>query len=162
MSRFKKIIFLDEDNTALGPLTAAIFRKKLEENGMEEIRVGDLGNVVLFPEPINQKIEELAKSYDIDIEDHKARELEEKDFSDTTLVLAMDNESKTRAYNKFPSAVNVFALKEYIGSTGDLKLPLGGDLEDYRTVTDIVSTMLDTLIDVLKEKDNITSEGEDE
>ena len=144
--KYKRIIFLDEENTRLSPLTAAIFQKKAEENGLGEMKVLSRGTVVLFPEPVNQKIREVATQFDIDLSSYTATAITEKDFSEGTLVLTMDNASKVRTYGKIPIASNVFTLKEFLGSSGDLKLPLGGTVEEYKTVMDIVSGLLDTLI----------------
>lgn len=147
MPNYQRIIFLDEENTRLSPLTAALFKKKMRQAGIEDMRVTSRGRVVLFPEPVNQKIGEVARvEYHIDLSAHTAREIAEMDFSAQTLVLAMDNATKVKTYEQFTSAANVFTLKEFLGSSGDLKLPLGGTVEEYKTVMDIVSGLLDTLV----------------
>ncbi|MBR5930782.1 MAG: hypothetical protein IKZ95_02015 [Lachnospiraceae bacterium] len=146
MLKYKRIIFLDEENTRLSPLTAALFKRKARQAGLEDLSVLSRGTVVLFPEPVNQKIAEVAKQYEIDLSAYSARALREKDFTEETLVLTMDNASKMKAYARFASAGNVYTLKEFLGSSGDLKLPLGGTVEEYKTVMDIVSGLLDSLV----------------
>lgn len=146
MPNYRRIIFLDEENTRLSPLTAALFKKKMRQAGYEGLRVSSRGRVVLFPEPVNQKIGEVARQYYIDLSSYTAREINESDFSAQTLVLTMDNATKVKTYEKYTSAANVFTLKEFLGSSGDLKLPLGGTVEEYKTVMDIVSGLLDNLV----------------
>ncbi len=147
MPNYRRIIFLDEENTRLSPLTAALFKKKLREAGCEGLRVSSRGRVVLFPEPVNQKIGEVARQYFyIDLSSYTAKGITEADFSAQTLVLTMDNATKVKTYEKFTAAANVFTLKEFLGSSGDLKLPLGGTVEEYKTVMDIVSGLLDNLV----------------
>ena len=146
MLKYKRIIFLDEENTRLSPLTAALFKRKVRQAGMDGLTVLSRGTVVLFPEPVNQKILEVAKTYEIDLSAYAARQLKENDFTDQTLVLTMDNASKMKAYARFASAGSVFTLKEFLGSSGDLKRPLGGTVEEYKTVMDIVSGLLDSLV----------------
>ena len=146
MPKYQRIIFLDEENTRLSPLTAALFKRKLRQAGKESLHVSSRGTVVLFPEPVNQKIVEVAKQYHIDLSSYTAREIKETDFSGQTLVLTMDNATKSKTYSRYTSASNVFTLKEFLGSSGDLKLPLGGTVDEYKTVMDIVSGLLDNLV----------------
>lgn len=146
MQNFSKIVFIDEENTRLGPLTAALFKKKARAAGLDKYDILSRGTVVLFPEPVNQKIIEIAKNYDIDLTPYSAIAVAEKDFGNENLVLSLDNASKKKVYDKFPSAVNVYTLKEYLGSSGDIKPPLGGTIEEFQTVMNIVDGLLDSLI----------------
>ena len=149
MNNRNRIIFLDEENTKLSPITAALFRQKLEAAGIIDVEVCSRGNVVLFPEPVNQKVERISESCGLDLSEYSAVQLEEKDLTPETLVLAMDVSSKGMVYEKFTNAANIYTLKEFIGSSGDLKLPLGGTLEDYATIIEIISGLLDLLIEKL-------------
>ena len=146
MARFNRIIFLDEDNTRLSPLASVLFKKKIRAASIDGLNIASRGNIVLFPEPVNQKVVEIAKANDADLSSYAALALTEEDFSEKTLILAMDNGSKTVAYDRFSSAMNVHTLKEYLGSSGDLKLPLGGTLEEYETVVEILKGLLDNLV----------------
>lgn len=146
MAKFNRVIFLDEDNTRLSPLASVLFKKKIRAASVEGLNIASRGNIVLFPEPVNQKVVEIAKENDADLSSYAAIALTEEDFSDKTLILALDNASKTKTYDRFNSAVNVYTLKEYLGSNGDLKLPVGGSLEDYLTVIEILKSLLDKLV----------------
>lgn len=155
MKSYKKIIFLDEDNTKLSPITEVLFRRKLEVAEKESVVVCSRGNVVLFPEPVNQKIARLAKAYGLDLSEYSAIALEKEDLSPDTLVLTMDAASKDMVYEQYTNAVNVYTLKEFLGSSGDLKLPLGGTVDEYATIIEIISGLLDLLISkIWEEKDD--------
>ena len=151
MKKFQKIIFLDEDNTKLSPITEVIFRQKLEAAGIESILVCSRGNVVLFPEPVNQKIVRISNSCGLDLSEYSAIGLEKADLSPDTLVLTMDAASKDMVYEQYANAVNVYTLKEYLGSSGDLKLPLGGTVDEYATIIEIISGLLDLLVAKIQE-----------
>ena len=146
MKNYKKIVFLDEDNTKLSPITEVLFRQKLEEAGKESIVVCSRGNVVLFPEPVNQKIVRLSKAYGLDLSEYSATALEKADLSPDTLILTMDAASRDMVYEQYANAVNVYTLKEFLGSTGDLKLPLGGTVDEYATIIEIIGGLLDLLV----------------
>lgn len=147
MRKFNKVIFLDEDNTRLSPITAVLFKQKMKDAGKEGLISSSRGNVVLFPEPVNQKIARISGTYGLDLSDYYAKELKESDFSSDNLILAMDTSSKTMAYEKFSGATNIYTLKEFLGSAGDLKIPIGGTVDEYATVIEIISGLLDVLVE---------------
>lgn len=152
MKQFRKIIFLDEENTRLSPITEVLFRQKLTNAGKEAPAVCSRGNVVLFPEPVNQKICRISKAYGLDLSGYSAVPFEERDLSPDTLVLAMDSASKQAVYERYANARNVYTLKEFLGSSGDLKLPLGGTVDEYATIIEIISGLLDLLVEKLFEE----------
>lgn len=149
MRTINRIVFLDEENTRLSPITAALFWQKLESIGKEELEVCSRGNVVLFPEPVNQKIARISAAYGLDLSGYSAVQMEEKDLTPDSLILAMDAASKEMVYDTYSNASNIYTLKEYLGSTGDLKLPLGGTVDEYATIIEIISGLLDLLIEKL-------------
>ena len=71
------------------------------------------------------------------------------DLSSDTLVLAMDASGKAMVYERYMNAVNIYTLKEFLGSTGDLKLPIGGTVDEYATIVEIISGLLDLLLEKL-------------
>lgn len=149
MSKFRKIIFLDEGNTILSPLAEGLMRLKLAKRGKSDIQVASRGSVVLFPEPVNPKIVEIAQIHGIHLLNYKAREIKESDFSESTLILTMDEMDKNRLYQKYKSAVNVFSIKSYLEKQGDLFPPIGGSIEEYANVC----RELDLLLESLAEKE---------
>lgn len=151
MIRIENIIFLDEEGTGLSPYADIILRWKLQLRNIHDINVMSRGNVVLFPEPANQKMKELAKIKGLSLEDYQAKALEGNEFADDTLILTMDAASKQKVYDRFPKAVNVYTLREYVGESGDIKLPIGGRLEDYDAVCATVDRVADRLLDKITE-----------
>lgn len=147
MSKFKKIIFLDEENTMLSPYAEALMKLKLAKLGVSGLQIASRGWVVLFPEPVNQKVCAIAEKTGISLSHHKATALEESDFSDSTLVLTMDEETKNRIYQKYSGAVNVYNLKSYLEKPGSLSLPIGGTIEEYEAVCRELEGLLEGLIE---------------
>lgn len=147
MGKFKKIIFLDEENTLLSPYAEAMARMRLTELRINEILVSSRGNVVLFPEPVNQKVSAIAQEKGLSLTYHKAVAIRSEDFSENTLVLSMDEENKARVYHNYTKALNVFTIKEYLGKSGSLKLPIGGTIEEYEAVLKELEELLESLIE---------------
>lgn len=151
MNKYSRVIILDEENTSLGPVAAALLKRKFQEKQIGGIEIDDAGNVVLFPEPLNSKMEVVARDYNLDLSAHAAKPLTEGHFIEGALVIALDKESKDKAYSMFPNAYNVYTLKEFIGSSGDVRLPIGGTVEEYKAVVETVDTLLENFAEQLKE-----------
>lgn len=148
MIKYSQIIFLDEENTALSPLAQVMLKKKFSQENHFGIRVASRGNVVLFSEPANQKIEEIARRHGLNLSGHAAKQMTNEDFEDGTLVLALDSGSKVKAYSKYVNAANVYTLREFIGEQGDIKFQIGKQIDEY----DDTYQLLERSIDLLKNK----------
>ena len=155
MTKFKKIIFLDEEGTGLSPYAEILLNRKIRERGIEGITAASRGNIVLFPEPANQKIAELARTKGLSLDEYTAQALNDSEFSESTLILTFSADSKQKIYDSFPKAANVYMLREFVGESGDIALPLGGSIEEYDAVCAIVDRVTDRLLDRLTQ----TEEG---
>lgn len=151
----ERIIFVDEDNTGLGPLAAALFRKKAKEHS-GHIRAQSRGTVVLFPEPVNSRIAGIGLKYGVDIREHQAVALSDGDFAANVLILALDSASQKRAFAAHSGFSNIFILKEYVGETGDVKIPLGESEEKYEAVCETVDRLMEHLIQKFKDEEIMT------
>ncbi|MGI6071858.1 MAG: low molecular weight phosphatase family protein [Lachnospiraceae bacterium] len=152
MIKYNTIVFIDEDNTGLSPFAAGLFKKKLRETG-STISTYSKGTAVLFPEPVNPRIAELAKARGVFLENHSAAALQEEDYADDTLILTMDSISRNRVYATCAGPANIFMLKEYMGENGELRLPIGEGIEKYEAVCTAIDRLLDGLIQKIKEED---------
>lgn len=158
--KYRKVIFIDEENTRLSPFTAVLFRKKMIDTGLA-LQSASRGTVVLFPEPANQKVADLAIGFGVTLQHHRATMLSPEDFSEDTLMLALDSTSKKRAFDIQTGMGNIYTLKEYVGESGDLRLPLGEPKEKYETVCENIDRLLNALADKLIEEESIyDSNGE--
>lgn len=128
MKRYDKLIFVSNGDTCLGPLAEAILKSKYL---LDELEIASRGLVVLFPEPMNPKAEEILKSHGLGMTGHAAAELTEQDLAPRTLLLAMTEALAQKVRDKFESPANVHTLKAYVGEEGDVSSPIGGTLEDY-------------------------------
>ena len=120
------MIFVCEDGTSIGPMAKAIFQR---EN--TKIRSECRGIVALFPEPVNPKVVAVLKCNNLELDVETSLPLKEEDFEKNTLVLAMTKEQKEKIYENFPSAQNVYTLKEFAGESGDVINPYGEPLTGY-------------------------------
>ena len=93
-------------------------------------KVKSRGLVVLFPEPINQRVVPILKNYGLAPLKEQSEELTEEDLKDGTLVLVMTEKEKKLAKEKFDYS-EIYTIAEYIDQEGNIEEPRGGVLADY-------------------------------
>lgn len=146
--RYSKIIFVSQDDTYRAPIAATILKRKI---GNKEIKIESRGLVVLFPEPANAKGIEVAKNHDLNLARHTAKQLTDTDFGVDVLVLVMTERGKQKIYDRFVKAVNVYSIKEFIGSTGDVDIPYGKSIEEYDDNFVFIETLINEVIKKIDE-----------
>ena len=146
MLEFSKILFVTDTDTSHGPLAAALLKSYLP---LEDIEVDSRGLAVLFPEPMNPKTVAIASSKGLQI-DRMSEPLKDSDFGEDVLVLVLDEAKKQTVYDDYSGTINVYTLTEYMGESGSVNNPDGGDLEDYAKLYDMLNELIKRLSEKLK------------
>ena len=149
MKRYDKLIFVCTGNTALSPMAEAIMQEKFR---LEDILIESRGLVVLFPEPINPKVEAILASRGLSMKDYVSVPLTRDDFDERTLILTMDLSQKEKLLGDHKNAQNVYTLAEYIGAE-DIKDPYGGSVSDYGHCFDALEEHIDALAEKMRQED---------
>ena len=129
--KYKKVIFVCNDNTCRGPMAEVIFKRFAAEMDMEAV---SRGIVVLFPEPSNPKAEMVLRNHELLLENHTSKRIAKEDLLENTLILTMTDKEKKSVLEEFEevlAAFDVFSVKEFTDEEGDVIDPYGGDLMDY-------------------------------
>ena len=137
--RYSKVIFVSEDDTYSSPVAAALLAKQMSRYN---ISVESKGMVVLFNEPANPKGVSILKEMGYDISKHMSTQLGEQDFGIDTLILVMSEKGKRDAYANYKKSVNVYTIKEFVGSSGDVEVPYGRGIEEYKDNIDKLNTIV--------------------
>lgn len=142
MADIKKIIFVEDHGNE-----RAIMAKIMFDGGNTSEVVSDArGLTVLFPEPINQKVEAVLISNGYTIPEFSSSELKETDFADTTLILTMEEQQKERILDRFPDAKNVQVLTDLTGDELDIMDPIGSPLTSYGLCFESLSIIIKKLL----------------
>lgn len=92
---------MDADDTARAPMAKAILQSKELPWPME---IGSRGLVVLFPQPVNQKVEAVLARNGLSAKDHTTTPLTAEDINDDTLLLVMEDSQREKIREDFPDA----------------------------------------------------------
>lgn len=150
MNGYNRIIFISASDTSRSPMCEAIIKSMILNRPME---ICSRGLVSLFPEPLNQKTEAVLISNGFKIENHESVQLEEKDFTEDSLVLVMEEQQKAKILTDYMEARNVYTLKEAVQETGDVKNPYGGPLTAYGECFEILFQLIEKLVIKLNEEE---------
>ncbi|MCR5624689.1 MAG: ribose 5-phosphate isomerase B [Lachnospiraceae bacterium] len=135
MTHIDKVIFVCSNNSFLSPLAEAFYRSYGSDDLPECI---SRGMVVLFPEPINPKVNMMLVAKGEELSKHgNTVELSEEDLTDYTCILTMTLSEKVKVMEKFKTA-RVFTIGEFTKEATDILDPYGKEDEVYEEVFDAV------------------------
>ena len=143
ITKFRKVVFICMDNTCCSIMAEAIMRGLL--TGKEETAsfvVASRGLVVLFPEPLNPKVLEVLHENQLYASKRATQELSLGDIGGDTLLLTMTDQEKRMAQERFPTALNLYTLREFVGETGDIREPYGGSIQEYASMYEHLDLMV--------------------
>lgn len=144
--KYRRIVFVSEADTCLGPMAAEILRQR---ELLKEYVIDSRGMVVLFPEPVNPKAEAIMKSVNMSMEGHQATAFSEAETEGDILILTMNHEQKKRLSEKYPNLNNLYTFTEFVGEEEEIEDPYGKPLVAYGKIYEKISKLIDKLTDLL-------------
>ena len=96
--KYERIIFICTDNTCCSPMAASIFKTMPVSEAIESF---SLGLVVLFPEPMNPKVEEALTNHRVPLSGHVAKQFHSHEGDEHTLVLTMTENQKIKVIKNY-------------------------------------------------------------
>ena len=128
LQTYRKIIFVSKDDNCRGPMAERLFQR---QTLLQEYDIESRGMIVLFPEPMNPKAEEIMRRNEVDISEHEALAFEEKDITPDTLILTMEKVQKRKIITEYGFHPNIFTLNEYLDEEKEVESMYGKSLEEY-------------------------------
>ena len=153
-----RILFVCLGNICRSPLAEGIFRKLVEERGLEDyfdIDSAGTGSWHVGESP-DDRMQATARQYGIALHDQSARKVTAADLEDYHHVLVMDKKNQRRIM-EFPGADEhrdkIRLFREFDPDPGDMEVPdpyFGGD-DGFEHVYEIVERTANQLLDHLVE-----------
>ncbi len=128
------ILFVCTGNTCRSPMAEGLFKKITEDVEEGELNIYSGGMNAKDGCLANDNAIKVLLEYDVDITDHRAKNVDARTIAEADVILTMTNAHKDMLLYLFGGAAEekTFTLLEYIGEEGDVEDPYGGDLRIYR------------------------------
>lgn len=125
-----KVIFACSSGNCRAPMAAALLK---ECSLRKPLEIEARGLVVLFPEPLNQKVAAVMISNGINMENFMSRQLAAEDVDDHTLVLVMERKDIPRVLEIIGQQreAQVEVLTTLAGEELEIMDPYGAPLPSY-------------------------------
>jgi protein-tyrosine phosphatase len=146
----KTVVFVCTANMCRSPMAEGLFRKIVEERKRGgEIIVGSAGTSDMHSSHATEKAVEVMRERGIDIASHRSRFVSRGILEEATIVACMTGDHKQFIERFFPEyRAKVHLLSELAdGRVMDVPDPVGGGLDTYRGVADLMQGMLVRLAD---------------
>ncbi len=152
-----KVIFVCKSGTCRAPMAAALLR---ECSMKREIEILARGLVVLFPEPLNQKVDAILISNGINMEGYMSEQLVAEDADEHTLVLVMEEKllPQAAAILGEDKMSQVHVLTALVGEELEIMDPYGAPLPSYGLCFESLSKTVRKLANWLNEQEETAYE----
>ena len=150
MKKYDRLIFVDQDGTTRAAAAEILMKTKYL---LGPLRIFSRGLVVLFPEPINQKMGAVLENNGFTAADFTAQQLQQEDITERTLILTMEDHHKEKIWMNYSNARNVYTIAEYIGLQGDLPPVYGEPLEAVQECFETLDALTKGLVIKLNEEE---------
>ena len=141
----KSIIFICTANRYRSPLAAALFQKKLKDEGKaKEWRVGSAGTWTQADLPVIPHAYQKAQEMGLNLGEHRSVEVSGEILSKYNLIAVMENGHKEGLGVEFPELRNrIFLLSEIVDH-------IAYDIPDPAKIMDDADQIIDELFDLLQ------------
>ena len=151
----KRVLFVCLGNICRSPIAHAVFRHEIERRGLEaEVEVDSCGTSAYHVgEQADSNMRSVSRAHGVDLEWHRSRQLQPRDFGDFDLLVAMDrsNESGIRRLMPAAGGPDVVRFMSFVpnASTADCPDPYYGGRDGFEEVFALVSDGVPPLMDYL-------------
>lgn len=127
---WEKVIFVCKSGNCRAPMAAALLQDCMLKTPID---IQARGLVVLFPEPLNQKVDAVLISNGIHLEGYMSEQLVAEDVDEHTLVLLMEEKTRPQvaAIIGEEKMEQVEVLTTLVGEELEIIDPYGGSLPAY-------------------------------
>lgn len=149
-----RVLFVCLGNICRSPMAHGAFRELLTERGLEaRVRVDSCGTSSHHcGEPANATMQEVAGRRGIRLDDLRSRQLQDADFQDFDLLVAMDRANEADILARLPQGADcrIVRFMSFVPGSEASDVPdpwWSGQLAGFETVCDLVEAGVGPLLD---------------
>lgn len=139
------VMFICTGNTCRSPMACSLFTKKLNREGITDIRCKSAGLAAIDGQGCSWNAVEVCKEYGVDLTYHVAHKLRGKEFDNIDVFVVME-----QVHKDILTGIGVNPKLIYLLS-GGIEDPYGKDLDAFVACRDQILAGLDDLEDFLIE-----------
>lgn len=149
LQKYHRIVFVSQSDSCRAPIAAALLER---QPLLQEYQITSRGMVVLFPEPLSPRAEELLAQHQIVLEGYEAVGFSEDILDEDTLVLTMEEAQKQKIRSEYPKFTEVYTLGEFTGGGEEIPQVYGQPEEEYQQMFVQIEENVKKLADKLNEE----------
>lgn len=140
-----QILFICSGNTCRSPMAEGIFRKMLQENGLDEfVFCSSAGICAQEGQAVSKYAQEVCREIGVDISKHKARRLCPQDVKNSEILAVMSHK-----YAAFLKSMGAYP-EQIIVLGNEIADPFGGNAEKYRSCRNNLQNALPQLLELVR------------
>ena len=150
MKVYKKLIFVDADDTARAPMAKVIMKTKPL---FRPIEIDSRGLVVLFSQPINQKAEAVLISNGYSAKGHASTAFSSEDLQEGNLILTMEEAQRDKIREEYPDAEDIYTISEFLQMEKEVEPVFGEPLTSYGKCYEMLENIISGIVEKLNEEE---------
>ena len=150
MKLYKKLIFVDADDTSRAPMAKVIMKTKPL---FRPIEIDSRGLVVLFSQPINQRAEAVLIINGYSAKGHASTAFSSEDLQEGNLILTMEEAQRDKIREEYPDAEDIYTISEFLQMEKEVEPVFGEPLTSYGKCYEMLENIISGIVEKLNEEE---------
>ena len=141
----KRVLIVCTGNVCRSPMAMGLLRQRLAQDGLDsQVSVSSAGVYGLDGSAASRPGVDVLAERGIDISEHRARTIDQKEDAQADLVLVMEEAQRRTLFYTYPEQLHkIFLISEMSGDYRDIKDPYRRPKEEYERCADELAKLIE-------------------